>query len=304
MAESYLKSEFTSLAGANVDAGVLRSTIESNGIIVVDLADGPTALRWIDDVADPTFEITFVSTLPAPQVTELDTLIAAHTGPPGVSQAMRVFFKSSAPTVNDDETKLYAIKDVWHDSSTSHSYVLNNPAVGAAKWDWATGWGAASPTSLVKLRADLQTGGESAPAANQVLVTDGSGDYDLKDFGGTQDRGYFEDFGADTSTTGLAVRMSESPTFLVGRYEIGWTSQVDGSTSNVDFFPRFFFDGSLVVDADIDITAATPTGFDGRIERVLTAGAKELRLEIEKTGGSGEARMRYSTMWYRYLSLS
>lgn len=304
MSESYLKSEFTSLGGANVDAGVLRATIESNGIIVVALADGPTALRWIDEVADPTFEITFVSTLPAPQVTELDILIAAHTGPSDVSQAMRVFPKSSAPLVTDDEDKLFEVGDVWYDSSTKHAYVLTDATAGAAGWDWATGWGESRPTNLVKLRADLQTSGESAPDANQSLVTDGAGDFDLKEYGGTLDRGYFEDFGADTSTSGLAVRMSESPTFLVGRYEIGWTSQVDGSTSTVDFFPRFFFDGTLVADADVDINAATPTGFDGRIERVLTAGVKELRLEIEKTGGTGDARMRYSTMWYRYLSLS
>lgn len=116
-------------------------------------------------------------------------------------------------------------------------------------------------------------------------------------------RGYFEDFGPDTSTTGLAVRMQETPTFLAGRYEIGWTSQVNGTLPGGDIVPRFFFDGALVMDADIDAAPVTPRGFSGRIERVLTAGSWEMRLEIERVAGGGSAEMRYSTMWYKYIAV-
>lgn len=303
MAESYLKSEFTSLGGANVDAGVLRSTIESNGIIVVALADGPTALRWIDEVADPTFEITFVSTLPAPQVTELDILIAAHAGPPDVSQAMRVFFESAAPLVTDDEDKLFEIGDLWHDSVTSHAYILTDATAGAAAWLWASGWGLARPTDVPKLRSNLKLGGGSNPDANKVIVADGSGDWDLNDYGGTQDRGYFEDYGTQTSVSnGTATRMDETPTLLAGRYELGWTSEVDTDSNNSDVIARFIFAGSTIDVMTVTDRPMASTKFNGRVERVITAGSKNMKLEVEEVGSSGNARMRQSTMWYRYIS--
>jgi hypothetical protein len=298
MAETYLKSEFTSLGGANVDAGVLRATIEKNGIIVVALADGPTALRWIDEVADPTYEITFVSTLPAPQVTELDILIAAHAGPSDVSQAVRVFFESTPPLVTDDSDRLFEIGDLWHDSSTDHAYILTDATVGAAAWLWTSGWGLSRPDDSPKLRSSLQTAGETAPTINQVIITDGVGDWDLADYGGTQDRGYFEEFGAVTSATIPTLRMDENPTLLAGRYLLEWMCTVDGSSTATVSKATFKFAGS-----DIDsITTDAAMKFSGFVERVVTAGAKSMQLEIDKDSGGGSAEMSQSAMRYTWIA--
>jgi len=296
----FLKSAFTSLGGANVDVVVLRADIINGGIIVQDLLPQPEGIKWINELADPTLQFSFVTDLPAPQETELDSIVAAHTGPQTTSQGLRVFFESTDPLVTDDSDKLFEVGDVWRDSSTNHSYILTDATVGAAVWHWVSGWGSARPTTLVKLRADLQTGGESAPAADQIIVTDGAGDFDLEGYGGSKSRDYFENFGPVTAaaTSTPVTRMSQNPTFLDGRYVIEWCSEINGSSSNTASEGRFSFDGSLI-DSFI---AVGRNKFNGCIERVLTAGSKAMLLEIAKDSGGGQAEMGKAGMRYMWIA--
>lgn len=298
----FLKSAFTSLAGANVDVGVLRAAIVNGGIILQDLLDQPEGIRWIDEAADPTIQFSFVTDLPGPEETELNSIVAAHTGPFAVSDAVRVFLKTGKPTVTDDSNSGFKEGDEWRDSVTDHVYVAGDVTPGSAKWHWQSGWGQSRPDEVVKLGISLQTDDEASPDANQFIVTDGSGDWDLKDFGASRDRGYFEDFGAVTSTSSATpvTRMSENPTLLVGRYAIGWTSEMGGTATGTEPLGRFSFDGGLIDEYIADGT----NKFNGRIERVVTAGAKAFLLEVAKNSGGGSAEMGKSTMWYRWISLT
>lgn len=296
----YLKSAFTSLGGANVDVVVLRAAIINGGIIVQDLLPQPEGIKWINELADPTIQFSFVTDLPAPEETELDSIVAAHTGPPGVSQGVRVFFESTAPLVTDDSSKLFEVGDVWHDDSTKDSYRLDDSTVGAAVWNWGTGWGQVRPNTLVKLRADLLTGGEPDPDAGQILVTDGSGDYDLEGYGGSKSRDYFENFGPVTAaaTSTPVTRMSQNPTFLDGRYVIEWCSEVVGTSGNTISEGRFSFDGALIDSYQPQGT----TKFNGCIERVLTSGSKAMLLEVSKISGGGQSEMGKSSMRYMWIA--
>ena len=157
----FLKSAFTSLGGANVDVVVLRAAIINGGIIVQDLLPQPEGIKWINELPIPTIQFSFVTDLPAPEETELNSIVAAHTGPSDTSQGVRLFFETTPPLVTDDSDKLFEVGDIWRDGE--HSYLLTDATVGAAVWQWISGWGSARPTTLVKLRADLQTGGEAAP---------------------------------------------------------------------------------------------------------------------------------------------
>lgn len=294
----FLKSAFTSLGGANVDVVVLRAAIINGGIIVQDLLPQPEGIKWINELPIPTIQFSFVTDLPAPEETELNSIVAAHTGPSDTSQGVRLFFETTPPLVTDDSDKLFEVGDIWRDGE--HSYLLTDATVGAAVWQWISGWGSARPTTLVKLRADLQTGGEAAPDANQVIVTDGAGDFDLEGFGGSKSRDYFENFGPVTaaSTSTPVTRMSQNPTFLDGRYKIQWYSEIAGSSGATVSEGRFSFDGGLI-DSYI---ADGRNKFDGCIERVVTAGSKALLLEIAKDAGGGQAEMGKSVMRYTWIA--
>ena len=298
----YLKSAFTSLAGANVDVVVLRGSIVNGGIIVQDLLPQPEGIKWINELADPTIQFSFVTTLPGPEEAELDSIVAAHIGPQTTSQGVRVFFKSTAPLVTDDSDSLFEVGDIWIDDTTKDSYALDDATVGAAVWNWGTGWGKARPNTLVKLRADLQTGGEAAPDAGSVLVTDGAGDFDLEGHGGSQSRDYFENYGPVTaaSTSTPVTRMSQNPTFLSGRYKIQWFSDIVGSSGATVSEGRFSFDGVLIDSFVSDGRSK----FNGCIERVLTPGSKAMLLEIAKDAGGGQAEMGKSVMRYTWIASS
>ena len=278
----FLKSAFTSLGGARVDVDILRKSIIDGGIIVQALVDQPEGIRWIDEVADPTLQFSFVTDLPAPEETELNNIVAAHTGPPDVSSVVRFFTESTPPTVTDDFGKDFEVGDVWYDTSTDHFYQLSDSTVGAARWEWISGWGLSRPTKLTKLRADLQTSDESDPAASKLLVTDGSGDFDLQGWGSSQDRGYFEDFGADTtaSSSTPVARMNESPTLVAGRYEILWTSELEGTDKDTEPRGRFSFDGVL-----IDEYTVNTHGDDGdAIARTLERGRDGTGEQLPEVG--------------------
>ena len=124
---TYLKSEFTSLAGANVDSRVLRQTIEASGIVIVPLFDSSNALRWTDEVADPTYSIAFTVVLPAPQEAELDAIVAAHVGPDtGQVTSARTFVRAVDPAITDDETsaEAFTVGDGWINTVEKTSFIL------------------------------------------------------------------------------------------------------------------------------------------------------------------------------------
>ncbi len=138
---TFLKSLFTSLGGANVDARVLRTTIEANGIIIIDLMDGPNALRWADEAADPLYSFAFDSTLPGPQLTELGVIVAAHTGPDASQvSSSRTFLRAVDPLLTDDETSVEAFRvgDSWINTVLNTAFVLVDADVGDAIWEWNT----------------------------------------------------------------------------------------------------------------------------------------------------------------------
>lgn len=165
---TFLKSAFTSLGGANVDAEVLRRTIEANGIIIVALMDGPNALRWADEAADPLYSFAFVSTLPGPQLTELGVIVAAHTGPEtGVTASSRTYSRTVNPATTDNEDSIEGFRagDKWINTTDNTTWELAD-AVDPAVWKRTDVLGDATD----ELQAQV------VRPSGQILVTTGVGD--------------------------------------------------------------------------------------------------------------------------------
>ena len=78
-AYTYVKSAFTSLV-ADIGHRTLRETIAA-AIATPALRGGRSGARFIDDLADPLYQIDFDGTLSAGQETTLDGIVAAHVGP-------------------------------------------------------------------------------------------------------------------------------------------------------------------------------------------------------------------------------
>lgn len=76
---TYVLTDFTSLAGASVDANVIKLEVAA-AIVAPALRPGRAGLKWITDVADPTFQFDFDGTLSAGEETDLDNVVAAHLG--------------------------------------------------------------------------------------------------------------------------------------------------------------------------------------------------------------------------------
>lgn len=288
-------TEFTDRVEA--DAGITSAVLE--GRKWQPLVYG-TSIALVFDV-EPTGD----DRSPGPATLEkliIDGLVAATPPTPVATLVSRPqqYEQTRDPDENDDVDDGFTPGDVWRNTSTGDSFRCRKNDSGAAKWDWLNAWGLTRSTSVPKLRASLKTAGEGDPDIFKAIVTDGVGDFDLLDYGGTRDRGYFEDFGAvTTASSGTPVtRMSENPTLLDGRYLIHYSAELSGSSGATVSEARFSFDGSLIDS----FTESGRNKFIGSIERVVTAGTRAMLLEVAKDAGGGSAEMGKSSLRYSWIA--
>jgi hypothetical protein len=173
---TYSKSQFLALAGANIDAKVLRQTIIDDLVIIIDLVDQPNDCRFIDELPDPTYQFAFVDLLPGPQEAQLDAIVAAHTGPNDVSEATRIFTETGEPTAFDDETKGFTAGSIWRNQTDNELYLSVDGSAGAAVWEWISFAGNFRPADV---GATINAIDPDPHAGNELLVTQAAGGANL-----------------------------------------------------------------------------------------------------------------------------
>lgn len=118
------------------------------------------------------------------------------------------------------------------------------------------------------------------------------------------DRNRYENFGLETLTAlGPSIRMSESASLSTGTYELGWSAEINGSTGTNSHVGRFVFDrggGDEFIDATPPDTS--PNMLTGTTEVTVTGATFSFEMEIERVGGTGDATMLRSSMWYKRLT--
>lgn len=172
--ETYLLSEFSALAGANVDADVLREEI-ARIVLSTTLRSGHKSAGWINDNADPTYQFDFVGVISGADVLLLNGIVAAHEGPFVGIIPSRFTAETVPPAVTDDITKGYGIGSQWVDTAADAEYTLTDNTEGVAKWVLTLS--AEAGVLASDLAGFLSVFSTVTPPVNDsFFITDGKGD--------------------------------------------------------------------------------------------------------------------------------
>lgn len=125
---AYELSEFTGLAGADVDTKLLK--LQVNNALTTGVMDNAV----ISDVSPITYKLLFLTAPTGPEEAIVTTAVQAHTGFVESGTRLKRRVAAFPPSITDDSNFGFEVGQGWFDTTNFQIYVLVDATPGAAFW--------------------------------------------------------------------------------------------------------------------------------------------------------------------------